>query len=262
MKEGYSIRQLVQQSKHSNSKLYRILDYWLAHKPPQNTDMIQVCRYGMFDGTFLHRPNSIVVLMNAKGHRVTAGKYGIRENSIPQLKIFFEPLIEQGLTLKSCTVDGNPQVIRTLRELWPEIIIQRCLVHIQRQGLMWCRQKPKRTDAKHLRKIFLRITYIRDKKDRDKFLNEVMTWEKRFGFHVAVSREKGRVFSDLKRARSMLLNALPDMFHYLEDSNIPHTTNGLEGYFSRLKRSYRNHRGLSPYKRRYYFMWYFFLCPR
>ena len=57
---------------------------------------------------------------------------------------------------------------------------------------------------------------------------------------------KGKVFSDLKRARSMLVKAVPNMFHYLDDANIPKTTNALEGYYSRLKQRYRQHRGL-PY---------------
>jgi len=39
----------------------------------------------------------------------------------------------------------------------------------------------------------------------------------------------GYVFSDIKRARSMLLRALPDMFHYLDNPLIPTSTNGLEG---------------------------------
>ena len=60
----------------------------------------------------------------------------------------------------------------------------------------------------------------------------------------------------------MLLRALPDMFHYLDDPQIPTTTNGLEGYFSRLKSHYRQHRGLSPHKRPNYFAWYFHFAPR
>jgi hypothetical protein len=54
----------------------------------------------------------------------------------------------------------------------------------------------------------------------------------------------------------MLQKALPDMFHYLDDHDIPRSTNGLEGYFSRLKRYYRQHRGLTPKKRENYFAWY------
>ena len=176
-----------------------------------------------------------------------------------QMTEFFLNLKKQGLNLKSCTVDGNPQVIKVLPKIWPNITIQRCLVHIQRQGVMWCRHKPKRIDSKYLRKIFLKIPYIKTRKQLDLFLKEVSLWEKKFGDSILNRPERGKVFSDLKRARSMLFKAMPHMFHFLDNPYIPHTTNAIEGYFSRLKRHYRNHRGLSPKKRADYFKWYFFL---
>ena len=85
----------------------------------------------------------------------------------------------------------------------------------------------------------------------------VVEWEKEYGQFISTSSNKGKVFSDIKRARSMLIKALPNMFNYLEDPNIARTTNGLEGYYSRLKSHYRQHRGLSKEKRASYFAWYF-----
>ncbi len=213
----------------------------------------------IFDGTFVYGRKSIVVLMNSYDHRVYEGKYGIAENSISQLKSFFFPLLDKGLCPKSATVDGNPQVIKLFKEMWPDIIIQRCLVHIQRQGLMWCRRFPKRTDAKHLRRIFKKVTYLKTLKDKEDFLKIVNGWEQRFGKSISSSPERGKVFSDIKRARSMLLKSLPNMFHYLDEPQIPFSTNGIESYFSRLKGDYRKHRGLSPKQRKNYFQWYFYL---
>ena len=255
--EGYSVRQLSQQSKHSSSKLYRILNYWLKKTSHQNLQSIQNCKHAIFDGTFLHRPNSIVVMMSAKHKQILFGKYGVCENSERDMFNFFYTLRRQGLKLESCTVDGNAKVIKMLYKTWPNIIVQRCLVHIQRQGAMWCRRRPKRTDAKHLRKLFIKLPYIKTTKEGNTFLNEVDIWENKYGNKIKTIPEKGKVFSDIKRARSMLLKAIPNLFHYLENSDIPHTTNALEGYFSRLKRDYRNHRGLKPNKRSDYFRWYF-----
>lgn len=257
--EGYSVRQLCNQSGYSNSKIHRIINYWLNHSPNIDNDNIHNIKHVTFDGTFLHRPNSIVVLMNAQTNTLLHGKFGIRENSEPQLRSFFQPIKDGGFNPKSFTLDGNPQVIRTVRNMWPGIIVQRCLVHVQRQGLMWCRRFPKRTEAKHLRELFKRITYINTHRERDRFISDLKTWEQRYGCHLVSKPERGKVFSDIKRARSMLIKALPDMFHYLNDSNISKTTNGLEGYFSRLKQNYRNHRGLKPEKRANYFKWFFVL---
>jgi len=252
------VRQLAQQSGHSRDKLYRIINHWLSKEPYQSGVTLEKERYLVFDGTFLHRPVSVVALMNAKTNSIITGQYGVRENSERQLRSFFKPSISRGLNPVSCTVDGNPQAIRVLRELWTGIIIQRCLVHIQRQGLMWCRRYPKTASARRLRNIFLQVTGIRTKEERDKFLGLISQWEQKYGRYIAVQPEKGRVFSDIKRARSMLLKALPNMFHYLDDPNICSTTNGLEGYFSRLKGHYRQHRGLRRNKLNSYFNWYLY----
>lgn len=261
MKEGYSVRQLSNHSTYQSTKLRSIISYWLTCTPGADTN-ISHHQYIIFDGSFLHKRIGIVAAMDGTNYTIINGQYGIQENSIPQLLTFFQPLVGRGLYPKSATVDGNPQVITVMRRIWPDIIIQRCLAHIQRQGLMWCRNKPKRKDCQVLRNLFLKITRIKTQKERDSFISAVTAWEQIYGSSIAVAPERGRVFSDVKRARSMLLKALPDMFHYLADSQIPATTNGLEGYFSRLKMRYRNHRGLAKEKWQSYFTWYFYLCKR
>lgn len=261
MMEGYSVRQLALQSGHSTAKLYRIINHWLSYGQPQTVANWGQFKYLVFDGTFLHRPKSLVTVMDAGNNIVISGKYGVKETSEIHLIDFFQPLVDQGLQPVSCTVDGNAQVIRVLKRLWPNIIIQRCLVHIQRQGLAWCRNHPKSAYASQLRDIFLEVTRIHTKEERDRFLESVKQWEEKFGRSIDSRPERGWVFSDIKRARSMLLKALPNMFHYLEDPNIPFTTNGLEGYFSRLKSHYRQHRGIVQAKLSNYFSWYFYLKP-
>ncbi len=260
--EGYSVRQLALQSGHSQRKLRRLIDGFLSAVPPTSTLEPEAARHVLFDGTFLHRPNSIVVLMDGLTHSLVRGQFGVRENSGPELRAFFEQMMGEGFRPRSFTVDGNPHVIRVLQALWPDAVIQRCLVHIQRQGLVWCRSSPKTPYARRLRRIFLRVTGITTPAEREAFLNDVSAWEARYGVEISARKEAGRVFSDIKRARSMLLHALPDMFHYLDEPQIQRTTNGLEGYFSRLKSHYRQHRGLRPHRRPNYFAWYFHFVTR
>ncbi len=260
--EGYSVRQLSEQSGHSTAKLYRMMDYNLKQSPPQTAVDWGRCQHFIFDGTFLHRPGGIVALMDAETHTLVRGQYGVSESSEVQLMAFFEPLIRDGLRPLSFTVDGNPQLTRVLRKLWPGVAVQRCLIHVQRQGLLWCRNYPKTAYARKLRDLFLQVIQVRTKTDRDVFLEAVREWEAMYGHEIAAKPEIGPVFSDVKRARSMLLRALPDMFHYLDDPHIPISTNGLEGYFSRLKLRYRQHRGMSKGNLASYFHWYFYLVPK
>lgn len=239
-----------------------IINYYLRQTPPELEGGLGQYLYFILDGTFLHRPLSLITLMDAQTNTVLTGAYPVSERSEPQLLAFFRPLIQRGLSPVSFTIDGSPKVIRVLKKLWPDVVIQRCLVHIQRQGLAWCRSYPKTTYARKLRDISLQVTRIRTPEARDQFLAAVTEWEERYGRQVADRAESGPVFSDIKRARSMLLRALPDMFHYLEQPEISFTTNGLEGYYSRLKGRYRQHRGLSKQKRQNYFLWFFLLVPK
>lgn len=258
--EGYTLRQIAAQSGHSMRTVRRIIEYWLAHPSPNNARLAGY-RYLILDGTFLDQRKGVFAVMDTERYSVIYGAPEMAEGP-PHLYPFCSTLAQKGLVPISATVDGNPHLMRILRLLWPDIMIQRCLVHIQRQGLSWCRQYPKRTDAKHLRSLFLKVMSIRTAIDRDQFLSELHTWERRYGRFIARSPEKGWVFSDLKRARSMLLTALPDMFRYLDDSLIPKSTNALEGYFARLKQRYRQHRGLAKRHRNAYFRWYLHLCLR
>ena len=246
--------------KTSQSTVRRVVQYWLERPPEIIGDYCSV-KYIICDGSLLNRRTGIYAIMNSENHQIINAAYGVREGA-KDLQRYYQQLKSAGLEPLSATVDGKTQQIKYLREFWPSIIIQRCIVHIQRQGLSWCRRNPKRTDAKHLRELLLVLPYVKTIDDSLRFIKGVQAWEDRFGTGIESSPNRGRVFTDLVRARSMLLKALPNMFHYLTDPNISRTTNAVEGYFSRVKEHYRLHRGLSKKNRKAYFQWYFFLKPR
>lgn len=246
----------------SEKKIRLIINYWLRLLPLYPPENLASVKYLVFDGSFIwKRKIEAVILLDAECHKLIKGEYDFKENSPAALLDLFSKLKNAGLSPKSATIDGNPAVIRALRIVWPDIIIQRCLVHIQRQGLRWCRANPKTAEARKLRQLFVAVTDINTKAQKEIFLESVRQWENKYGQKINSRPETGWVFSDLKRARSMLLRALSNMFHYLENMDIPRTTNLAEGYFSFLKNRYRDHPGLSPKKRRAFFSWFFFLKP-
>lgn len=255
--EGYSVRQLSKISSLTAVTLKRSIRHWLKH-PPQPYWVADNVQHIICDGTFLEHRIGIYVVMNADTKRLLYAAFNVSEGA-RELSQFYHALADAGLSPKSATVDGNPQQIKYLRLMWPSITLQRCIVHVQRQGLSWCRRNPKRTDVKHLRKIFLRICTVKTLVQAHQFITDVVAWEKRFGKAIDQSSVRGWVFNDLLRARSMLLKALPDIFHFVTNKQIPSSTNTLESYFSRLKEHYRHHRGLAPHHRDAYFKWYFYL---
>ena len=217
--EGYSVRQLSSISKLSQATLKRSIRYWLEH-PPRSTSSLSTVRHLICDGTFLEHRTGIYAVMNAESKQLIYAAYAIPEGA-RALSIVYRSLADAGLSPTSVTVDGNPQQIKYLRVVWPSILLQRCIVHVQRQGLSWCRRKPKRTDAKHLREIFLRIGTVKTIAEAHHLIADVVAWEHRFGATIDQSSDRGWVFSDLLRARSMLLKAGPGPVSLCEQP--PHT---------------------------------------
>ena len=172
---------------------------------------------------------------------------------------WFQQLKTKGFNPFVITMDGEISVIRAIREIWPQTKIQRCLYHIQREGMRWLRSFPKTQAGRELRAILSTLASIKSFKDRDVFLELFHSWiNARYTFMKALPNTTIE-FKDLKKTITLIKNALPDMFHYLNDSNIPSTTNALEGFYSRLKSDYQRHRGLSPQHRINYLNWYCYL---
>jgi transposase-like protein len=258
MLEGYTIKQLAKINKVSSSTVSRVINYWLKKQPPNKVKDLEEVKHVLLDGTYIKHRTGIYVIMDGKGNRIVYGGYGISETG-KHLKSLYDHLRKEGLNPLSATIDGSTQQFKFLTEVWSNLKVQRCLVHIQRQGLSWLRQKPKRIEAIELRELLLQVIYIKTREQSENFIKGFKAWENRFGPELKVSRNRGRVFSDLLRARTMIINALPYMFKYLDDPEISRTTNALEGYFGRLKQKYRQHRGLSVSKRKNFFGWYLYL---
>lgn len=169
---------------------------------------------------------------------------------------WFEKLKDQGLYPDVIIMDGERSVIRAIRKIWPKTRIQRCLYHIQREGLRWLRSYPKTEAGWQLRKLLSTLCQIRTVKERELFVNNFYSWLKKYRQFVNELPKTTVAFKDLKRTIALIENALPDMFHYLDDASIAKTTNTLESFYSRLKADYRRHRGLTKKNKIQYLKWY------
>lgn len=255
--EGYSIRQLCKHSGHSHSKLKRIKNYWLDKLPKERTDYKEF-KYLIYDGTYFHKNGCFISLMNAKNKNIITNIYAHKEGGKTVLP-WFKVLKKKGLNPLFIVMDGEQTVMKTIRDIWPAAKIQRCLYHIQREGMRWLRSYPKTDAARELRSLLLTLLNIKTFKDRDVFVSAYKTWLNKYKDFVKSLSISNIAFKDLKRTMALINNALPDMFHYLYDKIVPSTTNSLESFYSRLKAAYRGHRGLSQKHKVNYLMWYCFL---
>jgi len=144
-----------------------------------------------------------------------------------EIKEDLDNLIKLGVHIESITTDGHKSILKAIKKSLPDVIVQRC--------------------------------------DRIYWTKELEQW---YGRHKNYLQEKsynektGRYWYThklLRRSYFTIKRALPNMFHYLSNPKIPHTTNGIEGFFSHLKNHLDLHRGLTLEHRINFVKWYVYL---
>lgn len=182
-----------------------------------------------------------------------------------EIKEDLKNLIKLGVTIESITTDGHKSILKAIKKSSPEIIVQRCLVHIQRMCLIWLTRFPKHDSGKELRAIVLMLLKIKTSNDQLFWTNEIHRWYDRHKNYLnekTINLETGRYWFThklVRRSYYTIKRALPNMFHYLNNSKIPATTNGIEGFFSHLKNHLDLHRGLTIKHRIDFIKWYIYL---
>lgn len=175
---------------------------------------------------------------------------------------WFAELKSLGLNPTYVTMDGERSVIRAFKMIWPKIKIQRCLFHIQREGMRWLRTYPKTQAGRELRFLLSNLSSIKSFKERNQFIKSFKQWLYKHKNFIQSLPTTNIAFKDLKRTMNLISNALPDMFHFLKESNVYSTTNALESFHSRLKSDYQRHRGLTEQHKVQYLVWYCYFKNR
>jgi transposase-like protein len=255
--ESYSTRQLVKLSGYSKSKLERIKNYWLNREPVKEQIDLSKYKYVLFDGTYFHKNGCLICLKDSISHRILSSIYVVRESYVI-VHPWFRELRTNGLAIKYIAMDGERSIMRAVQDVWPEAKIQRCLYHIQREGMRWLRTYPKTLAGQQLRHLLRNISATKTVHDKELFIANFKAWHKEHHAHIKLLPSSTMAFRDLKKTITLITNALPDMFHFLDTKHIPSTTNLIEGFFSRLKSDYRRHRGISEKHKISYLKWYCF----
>lgn len=106
------------------------------------------------------------------------------------------------------------------------------------------------------------ISLIKTHNDKIEWINRFNEWfilNESYIKEKAFSSKTGRWWyrhKDLRRAAIMIKKAIPNMFHFLDDSSIQRSTNSIESFFGHLKDTISIHRGLSKTNRKAFILWY------
>jgi hypothetical protein len=174
-------------------------------------------------------------------------------------------LIRLGVSLESITSDGHKSILKAIKEANIEDLkAQRCLVHIQRMCLIWLTQYPQHESGRELRTLVLMLLKIKTRNDELYWKREFIAWYQRHKLYINQKTYNPQTakfwytHKMLRRSYTTIKQALPNMFHYIQNPNIPHTTNGIEGYFGHLKNHLDLHRGLTIKNRINFIKWYIY----
>lgn len=217
----------------------------------------------MIDGTYFTNKVCLIVYRNQSVKATLF--YRISDNE------WYEELLEDiqnllliGINIESVTCDGLSSIVKAIKKASSQTKIQRCLAHIQRETLIWLSRNPKSKAGIELRQIILRLHLIKDKNYWGYWTVELIQWYETytdFVNHKSFKQDTGRYWYTHKSVRKAFVHirrAYPYMFQYLDNPNIPKTTNALESFFGHLKQNIELHRGLSKQHFKNYLKWYLY----
>lgn len=236
--------------------------------------------------TYLNKPPVFLIKKRIKAHLIIDGTYFsndlcliiYRDNDIKYTQLYrfsdnerFEEIREDllnlfqlGIEIESITCDGHKAILKAIKHSYPDIIVQRCIVHVHRMAIIWLRQNPKIVASVLLKKIIDLLPLVKTQNDKTYFIKAFNSWykdNKRFISEKNINMETGRWWykhKDLRRAAIMIKQAIPNLFYYLENDKIPKSTNGLESFFGHLKDTLSVHRGISYNNRKAFLLWYLY----
>lgn len=259
--ERQTYQNLSRESGYSRSSLQRLFYEFLAQAPLLKIQNKRTLHMRM-DGTYF-KQFCLITYQDHSSNYTQLIRFS-EDEKYEEIKEDLANLLRLGLTIDSMTVDGHKGTLKAIREVLTETKIQRCLVHLQRQSLIWLTKRPKHEPAKDLRKLVLMINKITTHNDKIVWLHQFRSWEKT---HKSFYQQKSfnqnpdkywYTHKLLRRTYMYIKSAIPNMFHFLDDEAIPKTTNGIEGFFSHLKNHLDVHRGLSVEHRKNFIKWYIF----
>lgn len=259
--KGSSIEQIADSGRKSSITIRRAIHWYLNCLPKPNPCPNLNC-YPVIDATWFGRKHCLLVYWDKALTKAQWWRWSERKEAAWEIIEDLESLKKKRIIFKAATTDGAPGIKTALDYVYPHIPKQRCLVHLQRMGLAFLTQRPKTLAGLQLRNIILRLNRIKTHDEHYFWQKEFYSWCNRY---YAFLKQKSYSFEkknwwythkSLRKTRRMIINALPDMWHYLDNRNISKDTNGLEGRWGSLKGHFCNHKGLSKSRRKAYLSWY------
>lgn len=244
--------------------MQRIFTHYLE-SPPVFSIPLKEKVHVIVDGTYF--TNDICLVVYRNNDVKCTQLYRISDNEhYNESREDLENLKKLNIQIESITCDGHKAILKAIRMVFrSQVKVQQCLVHIQRMSRIWLTLEPKSIAGKELLNFKQQIYTIDSEFRKQYWLRALYDWD--IAHHDFIQEKSinpltGRIWYKhkmIRRVRRLLINAFPNMFHYLQDKQIPKSTNALESFFGHLKNNLSFHRGLTYHNRRNFIKWYMHL---
>ena len=124
-------KHLVRDSAMSQSSLQRLFKFYLA-SPPKNTVESKGHVHLLIDGTYFENGLCLILYYDYDIQYVQL----FRETNQEKCKEIEEDLRnlkKLGTQVYSVTCDGHKAIMKAVRKIFPNALVQRCVVHVKRQ---------------------------------------------------------------------------------------------------------------------------------
>jgi len=251
---------LIRDSGMSQSSIQRLFNRYLSAAPAV-TIRSKSKVHLLIDGSYFSNGLCLVLYYDHDIRYVQLYRETDRER-YTEIREDLQNLKKLGVEVYSVTCDGHKAILKAIHKIFPDAIVQRCLVHIKRQVRNYLSSNPQTTVAKELLTLSRQITAIKTIEQSHIWLVNLYHWYSSNEFYInelSFNQETSRYWythKNLHAASSLLIKAVPNMFAYLDDPEIPYTTNRLENYFTHLKEKLTLHRGLRFKAKMNFIKWY------
>lgn len=246
-----SLGEIARSRKVSIRTLQRRFSSFLDKKRP--ADLVSAIDVLIIDGLYLESRENCVLIGKTK--TTVVGWLFVQRENYSTWRLFC-----QSVPMPRVVVcDGQRGMRAALRDAWPHTRVQRCIVHIFQLATARLTQRPKTPAGQTLRVLVHQLFAIRTRRQKRLWIRMYRKWRKQYNCFLkerTIGQQPGKkrtwwyTHKRIRSVRTLLDNALPELFTYVGHPEIPRTTNHVEGGInSRLSELLYRHRGISLKKK-------------
>jgi hypothetical protein len=148
--------------------------------------------------------------------------------------------------------DGEKGLARFAKRCWSGTKFQRCHFHLVKLVIQYLSRNPKDEPGREILKLAYRLKTVKTHEQKATWLILWKIWGKQYAWYFKQKTPSGEYqYRKIRSVRTIIKNAVPDLFTYLDVPGCPNTTNDVEGWINAtIAERVARHRGMGPQEKK------------